>query len=980
MKTTFRSKLHSLLIKALTAVFVLCLGAIAVMSFGNTTPVNAATAIKPFALYTFEDASNLGKDTSGNGFHLTASGTNNSALDGSDRYLSLSGAGGLYATGLSGIKDFSDYMKGSYTVRMIIKSGTKGGANYLITTGQYNGAFTVVNNTNIEVQVGNNDLGNATTANKLSFSQATTSWIDLVVVGDAVNRKATVYVNGVQKASVNTDILFSLNPDTGNAGSSYSFCIGMQGNTVGGAQAQRATCDYKKVEVYNCALTQANITEMYASGAMNGSATVASGTNYVTQINTLDTSMYNFNLTDKNTFAKISANLPATVPVTISNGTSTSSANASVVWFGDSSTNTIKGILMDSNYLNASQLVYSVTCKQGVVFNYDSNLVTLSDIKIDGVAYTPGATVAKTVYTLTFKATPKNNHIVIDDVKYHDVKWNVASDNSVSINVTTGGAQVDITAGKIQYKVTYYDDEFVLGVSRYTYQGSEQLFQWDKQGYTFDGWYSDEAFQTKVTALPYNSPTDLNLYAKFVKIPTHYRVYLDGNFNSNQGTVTGFVSGQQVAINGTVNITVSAKTGYKINTVIWNGTAVTVSNTSSFTFSKTVTQDSTLIVTFISNAVNVNRLYLDANFDTAQGTVTGFTSGEAFEEGTSATVTVSAKSGYKINTILWNNESITFNNTATFTFTKVLTEDTTLTVTYQKVINGATLTVECNDLSKGSITGVVSGMVYDKNSTINATITPMAGYYIQSITWNGEPQGVTNEKGMTFTKQISEDSTLVVNFAVKTYNIIVNNNDSKGLVTGLITGAIAEGSHQVTITPMSGYAISSVTFNGAPVTITSANGFTFTASVTKNTTLTVSYTSLSGNDSATITINNSSKKGTVSGVTNGGEYAINNTVNVEINAKDGYVISKVEWNDTEINVSPKTTELTLTLLLETDTTLSITYEEAPEEEVSVEDEEMEDGQVGASGCFGNVNPTAFAGIALVAGAILVAKRFSKKEN
>lgn len=800
------------------------------------------------------------------------------------------------------------------------------------------------------------------------------------MVGDAVNRKATVYINGAQKATVSTDILFSMNPDTGNAGSSYSFCIGMQGDTVGGAIAQRATCDYKKVEVYNCALTQANITEMYASGAMNGSATVASGTNYVTKINTLDTSMYNFNLTDKNTFAKISANLPATVPVTVSNGTATSSANASVVWFGDASTNTIKGILMDSNYLNASQLVYSVTCKKGVVFNYDSSLVTLSDIKIDGVAYTPGAEVAKTVYTLTFKATPKNNHIIIDDVKYHDVKWNVASDNSVSINVTTGGAQVDINATSRQYKVTYYDDEFVLGVSRYTYQGSEQLFQWDKSGYTFEGWYKDEAFQTKLTALPYNSPSDLNLYAKFVKIPTHYRVYLDGNFNSNQGTVTGFTSGQQVAKNGSVSITVSANPGYKINTVIWNGTAVTVSNTSSFTFSKTVTQDSTLIVTFISNAVDVNRLYLDANFDTAQGTVTGFTSGEAFEEGTSATVTVSAKSGYKINTILWNNEPITITNTATFTFTKVLTEDTTLTVTYQKVINGATLTVQSNDLSKGSITGVVSGMVYDKNSTINATITPMAGYYIQSITWNGVAQGVTNEKGMTLSKQITEDTELVVNFAVKTYNVIINNNDSKGLVTGLISGAIAEGSHQVTITPMSGYAISAVIFNGAPVTITSANGFTFTASVTKNTSLTVSYTSLSGNDSATITINNSSKKGTVSGVTNGGEYAINNTVNVEINAKEGYVISKVEWNDTVINVSPKTTELTLTLLLETDTTLSITYEEVPEEEVPVEDEEMEEGQVGASGCFGNVNPTTFAGIALVAGAILVAKRLSKKEN
>ena len=137
MKTKFSLKLQSTLIKVLSVVFVLCLMAVASFAFlGKTEQASAATAIKPFALYTFEDSANLGKDTSGNGLHLTSKGEVSSGVDGSDTYLKLAGKGGLHAPGLSGIKDFSDYMTGSYTVRMIIKSSTKGGAQYLLTTGQ----------------------------------------------------------------------------------------------------------------------------------------------------------------------------------------------------------------------------------------------------------------------------------------------------------------------------------------------------------------------------------------------------------------------------------------------------------------------------------------------------------------------------------------------------------------------------------------------------------------------------------------------------------------------------------------------------------------------------------------------------------------------------------------------------------------------------------------------------------------------------
>ncbi len=887
MKTKFSLKLSSTLIKVLSVVFVLCLMTVASFAFlGKTEQASAATAIKPFALYTFEDSTNLGKDTSGNGLHLTSQGTVTSALDGSDRYLSLKGAGGLYAPGLSGIKDFSDYMTGSYTVRMIIKSSTKGGAQYLLTTGQYNDAFTIVNNANIEVQVGNLDLGTAGGTNKLSFEQATTSWVDLVIVGDAANNKATVYANGVQKATVNTSILFSRDPMTGAAGSSYSFNIGKQGNTVGSANAQYATCDYKKVEIYNCALTAQNVTEMYASGTMSGTPTASK---YISSIGTIDTSKYNFNLTDKNTFENITKTLPNTIPVVLSDN---SLAEARVEWFGETSTTSVKAILMDPSLINANQIYYLVACKQGVFLNYDKNLVTVSDVKIDGTAYTPGTEVTKTSYTLTFKLTSSSDHVVINSVKYHDVTWPVLADGSVTISVTTGGAQVDIDAYAKQYKVTYYDDEFVLGVSRYTYKGSEELLEWAKTGYTFAGWYTSESLQDqyKLTALPYNAPQDLKLYAKFVSnavATTRYRVSIDEAFNTSAGTITGFENGQAYDANSSLSITITAKTGYEIASIFWNDQSVSVTNKSTMTFSKTVTGNSTVMATF----------------------------------------------------------------------------------TTKNVVSGPMLTLEVGN--GGTVTGVTNGGVYTRGTMLNATITPQAGYVIQSITWGGEPQTITNANGMVFKPIITSDKLLQVTFAEKMVNVTLTYDHAKGSVSGIVAGLNKVDSYNVTISPNQGYLINKVWVNGIAVTVTSENGFSFERSVDADTSIEVTFKSINAGSQATVTLVNDSSKGLVSGIRNNGVYELNETVTITISAHGGYVVSKVQWNDTVIEVSPNTETFEMQFKVEEDTILTITYA----------DSEIADSGSSTHGCGGSVSTPIYASvIVLIAGLALVIKKLAKKQK
>ena len=984
MKAKFNSKLRGAMLSVLTALFALCLGVLAVFTFGGNGVASAATTIKPFALYTFEDSSNLGKDTSGNGFNLTTSGTVASALDGSDRYLNLTGAGGLYATGISGIKDFSEYITGSYTVRALIKSTTRGGAQYLVTTGRYGQTFTIVNNsTKVDVYVGNQDLG--TNGTMISSTSATTDgWNDIVVVGDAVNNTATLYLNGARVASTSIAIKFAQDNTTGTTGCSYTFCIGMQGDTIGGATAQKATCMYKKVEVYNCALTQANVTEMYSSGAMTGSATVASGTNYVQSIPTLDTSTYNFNLTDKNTFDKITANLPASIPVVLSN---TQTVNASVIWFGDSSTKTIKGILMDNNYLNASQLVYSVTCKQGVVFNYDSSLVTLSNVKIDGTAYVIGSEVTKTTYTLTFNVTPNNNHILIDNVKYHDVKWAIATGGSVSITVTTGGAEVNITAAKKQYKVTYYDDELVLGVSRYSYQGNETLYEYSKTGYTFAGWYTNENLQDayKLTALPYDAPSDLKLYAKFVdnSLPVRYRVVLDEAFNVNAGTVTGFTNGLAYDANTSLNITITAKEGYEISTILWNDENVAVTNISTMTFSKSVTKNSVLMATFaVKNAGY--KVYLDENFNDNAGTVTGFVSGAGYEANTVLPITVTAKTGYKISTILWNGESVGVTNTSTMSFNKTVTKQSTLVVTFLRtnVAEGPMLSLVVGE--GGTVTGVVNGNVYTNGQTINATITPYAGYKIQSITWAGVAQAITNENGMIFSKTITTDALMQVVFVEKTANVTLTFDSTKGSISGVIAGSNKVGSYTISVTPNQGYAIDKVWFNGTLVSVASVNGFEFIRNIETDLTIKATFKTINLDMQATVTLNNDANKGTVSGVVNNGVYALDNYVVITINANTGYVVSKVQWNDTIINVSPNTETFKIELMIEDDSELTITYEDAPVVEGNENTNQggsTNNGGQDVAGCSGSIQSAIFPAIvAILAGMALVVKKLIKKQK
>ena len=122
--------------------------------------------------------------------------------------------------------------------------------------------------------------------------------------------------------------------------------------------------------------------------------------------------------------------------------------------------------------------------------------------------------------------------------------------STVAFAAPAYGVSADEAAAAKKFTVTYKDGDNSLGTSKYTYGGNEAMKTApEKEGYTFEGWYSDASFSAdkkvealgiptlesiplffegwysdasfsadkQVEALDYNNPANITLYAKYVK-------------------------------------------------------------------------------------------------------------------------------------------------------------------------------------------------------------------------------------------------------------------------------------------------------------------------------------------------------------------------------------------------------------------------------------------------------------------------------
>lgn len=149
----------------------------------------------------------------------------------------------------------------------------------------------------------------------------------------------------------------------------------------------------------------------------------------------------------------------------------------------------------------------------------------------------------------------------------------------------------------IPYQITYDLDGGSNGAgnpSSYTYgTGVPNLADASKEGYTFDGWYSENTFTNKVSSIAANETGDKTLWARFLK---NYTI----TYELNGGTVVaGPNPNYYVAGRGITSFADATKTGYTFGG--WYSDAACTAGNEVTEISATKTGDMILYAKFIVN-------------------------------------------------------------------------------------------------------------------------------------------------------------------------------------------------------------------------------------------------------------------------------------------------------------------------------------------------------------------------------------------
>ncbi len=525
--------------------------------------------IKTVAHYEFNDANNIGKDSSTNGFDLLAKDTSapNDPEKGVDwgeeegkTFAKLrrtytddknNDRGGiLYAQAVSGSKDFSDLVSDSFTLSIEFRGVNVPEANgsyYLLQTGKYNGSLGIAPwNDHIEYQpysqigapvedVTSDEAYNWTQTNRRSIpTEVNGKWHTLTISADADTGSIAIYYNGVLYTTLTQpDAKIFLSSGDLNR---YTFCLNGQCESDGGANTMYGSFDIADVRVYDIALSEANVTKLY-----NGEeAVIEEGMVYATEIKDVQSQLdaVDTKITDRNKMTDIINALPKTVRVNTSDG---SAKKTNIVWY-KANEDTIKCYLQGKGYSNVKQLSLSVKYGYTVDFTYDKTLIKVTDVKINDEAFVPGTMSTKFKNAaLTFKIEKLDPTVQLTGFYYDNMEYTMEDVAEYMWDEELGCYYIDVSDGLnieiyAQLKkgtVTYYDGETSLGTTTYTEGGTETLMTApEKEGYTFAGWYTDKELKNKFTGLDYTDAHDITLYAKYTKNSSGKKSGCGGSVNA----------------------------------------------------------------------------------------------------------------------------------------------------------------------------------------------------------------------------------------------------------------------------------------------------------------------------------------------------------------------------------------------------------------------------------------------------------------
>jgi len=313
--------------------------------------------------------------------------------------------------------------------------------------------------------------------------------------------------------------------------------------------------------------------------------------------------------------------------------------------------------------------------------------------------------------------------------------------------------------------------------------------------WTVNGSYNDQVFTTNLTV----NPAGLARFAISTQSPETNAVTFDLTIravDAFNNTVTSYSGTNSLSCScGTI----SPDTTDAFSDGVWSGDVTVSEGSSGFVIQTTDGVHSGMSKLL---SVDVNAVLQTISVSAGVGGVISPGGILSVKRGDSKSFKVTASPGYRVADVLVDGNSVLDNIVdGNFTIPNV-DKDTTIAASFEATSCNLTVNVGPNGTSN------LASQTVDWNSLLNFEFTPDPGYHVSDVLVNGSSKGSVSSLDL----QITENTTLDVNFAVDTFAVTVNETPN-GSITGprsVISGEDAT----YTVAPSLGYHIVDVVVDG----------------------------------------------------------------------------------------------------------------------------------------------------------------------
>ena len=332
--------------------------------------------------------------------------------------------------------------------------------------------------------------------------------------------------------------------------------------------------------------------------------------------------------------------------------------------------------------------------------------------------------------------------------------------------------------------------------------------------------------------------------------------------------------------------------------------------------------------------------YVSYNGTNISATTKTFT----IDEGSSATITITPNTGYKLDTLTVNDTDVTSSVSNNKYTISSISANTTVVATFTQI----TYTLSIKASGSGSVTyngtstkNTTRTFTVSHGSSTTLTITPDSGYRLASLTMNGTDvtSGVTSSKYTI--SSVTSNTSVVATFEqipVTTYSLSIQagsggsvSYDGTTITNATKSFTVSEGSSvTLSITPNTGYYLSKLTVGGTDVTSgVKDNSYTI-SNISANTNVVATFSVITYTLSIQATGNGTVTYGsnTISNTTR--YYSVNygSSATLTFTPNDGYYLSQLKVGGTDVTSQVSNNSYTLNSITQ-DTSVVATFAEIP---------------------------------------------------